>query len=88
MHNSSPDLKFIHFADDTTTVTSSSNEGALFVAVNRSLASIDQWLSVNRLSLNIKKTKFMIVSDNNITHNSSISIRHRKVELIVSNFLT
>ena len=55
MYHSAPNLKFVHFADDTTIITSCTSEHAVYRMMNRGLASVDVWLRVNRLSLNIKK---------------------------------
>ena len=56
MSQSAPDQKFVYFADDTTIVSTSTNENNLFDNANNGLPSINTWLCVNRLSLNIKKT--------------------------------
>ena len=58
-------FKFILFADDTNLLTTieyfipiqNSNESLL---LNNELEKIHSWLSVNKLTLNIEKTKFMI----------------------------
>ena len=58
-------FKFILFADDTnlfsiieyTLLTHSSNVNEL---LDNELANINEWLTVNRLSLNLTKTKYMI----------------------------
>ena len=63
--NSSNLFKFILFADDTnlfsiieyTLPTHTSNVNEL---LNNELANIYEWLTVNRLSLNLTKTKYMI----------------------------
>ena len=63
--NSSILFKFILFADDTnlfstieyTLPTHTSNVNEL---LNNELANIYEWLTVNRLSLNLTKTKYMI----------------------------
>ena len=50
------------FADDTNLFASGTNIIQLQDAVTNDLNSIAEWLKVNRLSLNIKKTHFMIFS--------------------------
>ena len=60
MHRSSKKLKFIHFADDTTVYRSGCNLSELCNDVCLGLNDIDEWLKVNRLSLNVDKTYFMI----------------------------
>ena len=48
------------FADDTNLFTSGSNLLELATVVNDELKSISLWLKVNKLSLNVKKTHFMV----------------------------
>ena len=76
------ELDFIHFADDTTVVASDDTESGLFVKVNRGLSHIDKWLSVNRLSLNIKKTKYMIITNKALLNRSKLKIRNKKIKKI------
>ena len=47
----------IMFAGDTNLSCTHSNIQKLFSMVNEELASINQWLASNKLSLNVKKTK-------------------------------
>ena len=53
------------FADDTNLFSSGSNASSLQDGVNNDLAFIAEWLKVNELSLNIKKTHFMCFSAKN-----------------------
>ena len=53
------------FADDTNLFSSGSNAISLQDGVNNDLAIIAEWLTVNKLSLNIKKTHFMCFSAKN-----------------------
>ena len=53
------------FADDTNLFSSGSNASSLQDGVNNDLAIIAEWLKVNKLSLNIKKTHFMCFSAKN-----------------------
>ena len=53
------------YADDTTlfaTLNPSSEMEMQYQIINRELEKIQQWLNVNKLSLNIEKSKFMIFS--------------------------
>ena len=63
MRSSTEGLKLINFADDTTVYMSNSNIDTLYVRLSDELARIGQWLQVNRLSLNIDKTNYMIVTN-------------------------
>ena len=78
----SSNLDFVHFADDTTIIASEFTERSLFAKVNRELSSIDRWLRVNRLSLNIKKTKYMIITHKAIMNIGRIKIKNRTIKRI------
>ena len=52
----------ILFADDTNLFNHGKDMFSLQVALNQELANISKWLKVNKLSLNIKKTMYMIFS--------------------------
>ena len=64
--NSTKFFDFVLFADDTSLKsvinTKSPNFSKLDLTntINKELSSVHDWLAVNKLSLNIKKTKFMI----------------------------
>ena len=61
MSRSAPNLKFVHFADDTT--VASATFASAVDKMNNGLKIVDEWLKTNRLSLNISKTSYMIFSD-------------------------
>ena len=63
MHRSSDQLCFVHFADDTTVFASHSDINNVHALVNRELVGVDNWLKTNRLSLNVSKTSYMIISN-------------------------
>ena len=50
--NGSNQMRFVHFADDTTVFTSDSDINNVHDTVNRELVGVDNWLKANRLSLN------------------------------------
>ena len=59
-------FKSIVYADDTTlmsTLKAFNNHGENTVSdnINEELAKIDEWLKLNKLSLNVKKSKFMLI---------------------------
>ena len=60
-HRSTNMFKFIIYADDTTlsAVISFNNLSATENLINMELKKISNWLKINKLSLNAKKTKFM-----------------------------
>ena len=61
-------FKAIIYADDTNLFSSicsfattvDSSQRSLSDAINKELAHIQEWLNINKLSLNVKKTKFMV----------------------------
>ena len=53
-------FKFILYADDTTLFSTIQFQSASDTDINQELIRVHDWLAVNRLSLNIKKTKYMI----------------------------
>ena len=70
---SSNQMRFVHFAADTTVFTSDGDNNNVHATVNRELVGVDNWLKANRLSLNISKTSYMIIS----SQKNAIKIRIR-----------
>ena len=59
--NSSSSLfAFYLFADDTSIILANNNLKELESLVNRELGNVNEWLNANKLSLNIKKSNFVI----------------------------
>ena len=54
------------FADDTNLFISGRNSQKLYEAANNDLNAIAEWLKVNRLSLNVKKTHYMVFSNTKV----------------------
>ena len=52
----------LSFADDTTIILSAKNNNLLFRNRNKELDNIDNWLIANKLSLNVKKTKYIYLA--------------------------
>ena len=73
MYRSSNQMRFVHFADDTTVLASDSDINNVHAIVNRELVGIDNWLKATRLSLNFNKTSYMTISN----HKNAIDIRIR-----------
>jgi hypothetical protein len=76
MQACSRELKFIHFADDTTAIAERDSLHELYGVANRECASMDRWLQCNRLSLNVNKSSFMLISNKNKDSDETISIRN------------
>jgi hypothetical protein len=58
--NCSSTLKFILFADDTNIICTGDDPISVESKLNKELNIISNWFKLNKLSLNIKKTNFMI----------------------------
>ena len=56
-------MRFVHFSDDTTVFASDSDINNVHATVKRELVRVNNWLKKNRLSLNVSKTSYMIISD-------------------------
>jgi len=81
-------LKFIHFADDTTVFRSGACVDDLAAEINTELRKIERWLCVNRLSLNVKKTSYMLISDKKFDNVPPIRISNVNIDLVsTANFL-
>lgn len=82
MCNSSRRLAFTHFADDTTVYMKGGDVKQLCSDVSLELSSINRWLIANRLSLNIDKTYFMVISHNSIPDDTTIKMRNNKLNQV------
>ena len=60
IYKSSSLFAFYLFADDTSIIFANNNLKELESLVNRELGNVNEWLKVNKLSLNIKKSNFVI----------------------------
>ena len=67
-------FNFIMYADDTTLYSNidSPNQNDMIrlteTKINAELAKIDEWLKINKLSLNFKKSKYMVFKKTSITN--------------------
>ena len=59
-HNSSEKLSFYLFADDTNLLYADKNLKSLEKTVNNELVRVSDWLNANKLTLNAKKSNFVI----------------------------
>ena len=62
--NSTTKLSTILFADDTNKFCSGKDMHEFETTVNSELAQVQEWLTLNQLTLNIKKTNFIIFKSN------------------------
>merc|ERR1712035_191640 len=64
LSNVSNKLSKILFTDDTSLFFSHRNPNVIAKVVNEELDKISRWFKINKLSLNIKKTNFILFSNN------------------------
>ena len=62
IYKSSSLFAFYLFADDTSIILANNNLKELESLVNRELGNVNEWLKVNKLSLNVKKIKLCNIS--------------------------
>jgi hypothetical protein len=81
MARCSSDIEFILFADDTTLIIHDKTVDKLEDKVNSGLRKLTEWVSANKLTLNVKKTHYMIMTKKNsdITNNIEIKIEQNKL---------
>lgn len=77
--NVSQSLKLILFADDTNIFYSSNDYHELECTMNRELNEIKRWMDINKLSLNINKTKAMTFG--NFPENAHPQIRINGIQI-------
>ena len=61
IYKSSNQMRFVHFADDTTVFASNSDISNVHATVNMELEGVDNWLKSNKV--NVSKTSYMIISN-------------------------
>ena len=82
-------FKYILFADDTNLLCCDRDLNELVRMINGGLEQLQTWFSLNRLSLNISKTNYMIFGNRRITEDICVSINKEKINRINSTtFLT
>ena len=79
-------FKFILFADDSllTCEFSKADIGGFHHLANVNLTFVSNWLSANRIAINIDKTKFIIFSYRSYINLSDIHIGNRTIEQVYS----
>ena len=81
-------LKFILFADDTNLFCSGYDIIKLSEVVTKELNKLKDWFAVNKLSLNVNKTNYMIFSNKNCVLDVKIQISNIEITRVkVTKFL-
>jgi len=81
MYRCSDMLNLVHFADDTTALMDADHPNDLVESVNRELSNVMDWMCANRLSLNVGKTCYMVVTDKNVQV-PDIKINDRRIDRV------
>ena len=72
--NSSNILKFILFADDTNLFNCNNDFCQLILSTNNELCNLADWFHANKLSVNIKKTNYMLFGSKRMPHASQFQV--------------
>ena len=77
-------LKFILFADDTNIFLEDNNLSHLIQILNQELIKLEDWFIVNKLSLNVSKTNFMVFSSKKIDNEINIFLENNVISRVQS----
>ena len=77
-------MQTVHFAVDTTLYPKLKTFRDVSDGVEIDIEHLQEWLKVNRLSLNVSKTKFMILTNKSISNNIKINFSDRTIEQVYS----
>ena len=81
-------LRFLLFADDTNIFCSHEDIGTLCNLISTELNKLSIWFAVNKLSLNISKTNYMLFSSNCTVDKLNVTINDTTIERVyVTKFL-
>lgn len=78
-------LKLILFADDTNIFCSEGDLHQLVETVNNEMAKLHVWFNINKLSLNLGKTKYMLFGKKSCNRNISIKVNGEIIERVREN---
>jgi len=82
MHACSDILRFVHFADDTTVFLAGKDIELVSGELNGALECVDRWTNANRLSLNVRKTSYMLFSDRVDMNEIEVKIAGKSIERV------
>ena len=82
MCNVSKSLKSILFADDTNLCYAGKDLKEVCELVSRELNILHMWFQVNKLSLNVAKTNFMIIGNKRYEENYMVSINGMNINRV------
>ena len=80
--NISEIMKFVLFADDTNILCKHENYVYLCELVNIEMSKLSKWFSINKLSLNVKKTSYMLFGNRHVNNDIKIRIDMEEIEKV------
>ena len=80
-HTCSSLLSFILIADDTNLFICGKNIGELETLVNREMKRVELWLEDNQLTLNLKKTNYMVFKSHKKQYKKKLKIKLTEYEI-------
>lgn len=83
--NVSKIMKFILFADDTNILCSGENLKQLLLEITQELHKLKNWFNINKLSLNLKKTKCMLFGNRRNDTPVKITINETIIDRVQQN---
>jgi len=75
-------LNFVLFADDTNVFKSGRNIKDLIHSINKELINVERWFKSNKLTLNVKKTNFIIFSRTSVSTKNKIILGSNEIEQV------
>ena len=75
-------LQFVLFAEDTNLLASNNDLNSLCEAINEEVLKTDVWFKINKLSLNVKRTIFMIFTRKHIQVDVELHTNNEKIERV------
>ena len=87
LHKSIRFSKTHHFADHTSIIQSNPLLEKLSKQVNKDLLNLSNWLKANKLSLNVKKTEFVIFGPKKFKTDPSFKLKLEGKRLVPTHFV-
>lgn len=78
-------MKFVLFADDTNIICSGNNLEQLLEQITEEMDKLKSCFNVNKLSLNLKKTKFILFGKRKHDNIAQITIDNTRIERVKQN---
>ena len=86
--NVSDILRFVLFADDTNIFCSHNDINTLYRQVNNELSKLYTWFAINKLSLNVDKTNYMLFTNRSVESILDVNINNVTIDRVyIAKFL-